>query len=312
MGTKLEVAKKYIAAGHNLSFVLNLCSIARSSWYYINKTKALPVSKMARGRPKPGFSYTTENKQISDEEICKKLIEFRANINFSNAGGSKKIPYYFKRDHGIKINHKKVARLCRKHNLMLPKKKKLNKKVVKISSNRKITAPNQLWQLDIKYGYIHGENRHYYLLAYIDIFTKEILGYHIGKSCSGKDLKITFDRILEAKKPNLSQLVIRSDNGPQMTSHQFRSYVDSVVYHEFIPPGCPNKNAYIESFFSIFEIEFLTVNYFSTFADAYDKTVKFINFYNKERIHGSLKMLPPLEFVQQFQLGEFGIVELSA
>lgn len=312
MGTKLEVANKYISEGHGISFVLKLCSVPRSTWHYINKPKAFPASKMARGRPRPGFCYTTQNNQISDDEICKKLVEFRSNKNFTNAGGSKKIPHYFKRDHGIKINHKKVARLCKENNLLLPKRKKLNKKVVKISSNRKITAPDQLYQLDIKYGYIHGENRHFYLLAFIDIFTKEILGYHIGKNCSGMDLKITFERIIETKKPNLDQLVIRSDNGPQMTSNQFRNYVDAVTYHEFIPPGCPNKNAYIESFFSIFEIEFLTVNYFLNFSDAYEKTVGFINFYNKERIHGSLKMLTPVEFVQKFQQGKIDILELSA
>ncbi len=34
--------------------------------------------------------------------------------------------------------------------------------------------------------------------------------------------------------------------------------------HEFIPVRTPNKNAHIESFFSILKLEFLEVNYFST------------------------------------------------
>lgn len=250
--------------------------------------------------------------KISDESIRGYLQYFRKNIYFSNAGGCKIIPHYFKKNYSLKINHKKIYRLCREQNLLLPKRKKQNKKYRKISENRKITFPNQLWQFDIKCGYIHGENRHFYFLAFKDIFTKEIMGYHIGRSCKGIDLKITFERIIKSQKVELQNLVIRSDNGPQMTSHQFRDYVDSIVHHEFIPPACPNKNAYIESFFSIFETEFLVPNYFKNYYEVYQKIVDYIIFYNTERLHGSIKKLPPKEFKQRYLSGEFGILECSA
>ena len=58
----------------------------------------------------------------------------------------------------------------------------------------------------------------------------------------------------------------------------------------------PNKNAYIESFFSIFEIAFLQTHQFNNFTEAYKETVHFINFYNRYRIHGSLGGKSPQEF----------------
>ena len=86
-----------------------------------------------------------------------------------HAGGCKILPHYFKREHGIIVNPKKLYRLCKAHDLLLPRNQNKRKKNVKVSINRQINRPNQLWQFDVKYGYIHGENRHFYLLAFKDI-----------------------------------------------------------------------------------------------------------------------------------------------
>lgn len=61
--------------------------------------------------------------------------------------------------------------------------------------------------------------------------------------------------------------------------------------HEFIPVRTPNKNAYVESFNSLLEINVVAAEYFYSFAHAYKRTVEIINFY-KERIHGTLKTTP--------------------
>lgn len=182
-------------------------------------------------------------------------------------------------------------------------------------SNRKITAPNQLWELDIKQGLIHGENKVFYFLAYIDVFTKKVVGCHLGYNCKALHLKMTLDEALtfEGLDPKNNDLVIRSDNGPQMTSNIFRDFVDSLgTEHEFTPPSCPNKNAFVESFFSIYETQFLQVRYFKNFKDAYMQTLDFIDFYHHERLHGSLNLLPPMEFEQDFNEGKIKDYTVSA
>ena len=162
-----------------------------------------------------------------------------------------------------------------------------------------------MWQLDIKTGYIHGENKHFYLLAIKDVFNKKIVGSHLGYHCKASDLKITVDQAIKQYKPNLDELVVRSDNGPQMTSNQFNNYITTVgLEHEFIPVRTPNKNAFIESFFSIYETQFLQVRYFNNLKEVYEQTEDFINYYNNERLHGSLNYKTPSEYNELFLKGD--------
>ena len=104
-----------------------------------------------------------------------------------------------------------------------------------------------------------------------------------------------------------NRLVIRSDNGTQMTSHQFRRHVEELgIHHEFTPFSCPEKNAYVDpAFFSLYEIEFLQTRYFQTFREAVEKSLEYIDFYHNRRLHGSLFHLPPLEFKERHQKGHF-------
>ena len=162
-----------------------------------------------------------------------------------------------------------------------------------------------MWQFDIKTGYVHGENKHFYFLAIKDVFNKNIVGSHLGYHCKARDLKVTVEQAIQKLNPDLRELVLRSDNGPQMTSNQFYNYINDIVLeHEFIPVRTPNKNSFIESFFSIYETQFLQVRYFECLKDAYVQTEEFINFYNDERLHGSLKYKTPKEFNELFNRGE--------
>jgi len=98
-----------------------------------------------------------------------------------------------------------------------------------------------------------------------------------------------------------------------MTSHMFKNYIATLeLDHEFIPPGACNKNAHVESFNSIIESDFLQVRYFKNFADVYRQTAEWMEFYNKKRIHGSLKMMSPLDFTEKYRAGEITIRNVVA
>lgn len=240
-----------------------------------------------------------------DTTIVALLKEYRANINYQNGGGVKVLMHLLRRDHNFFINHKKIYRLCKENKILLPKNKKKLKFNRMISQNREISKPNMLWQFDIKTGYVHGENKHFYLLSIIDVFNRKLVGSHIGYHCKARDLKATVEESIKEHCPNLSELVLRSDNGPQMTSHQFYNYVNSIgLEHEFIPVRTPNKNAFIESFFSIYETQFLQVRYFDNLKEVYEQTEEFIKFYNNERLHSSLGYISPIEFTEKFKNDE--------
>jgi putative transposase len=86
-----------------------------------------------------------------------------------------------------------------------------------------------------------------------------------------------------------------------MSAHLFQEGIKKLaVEHEFIPVKTPNKNAHIESFFSIYDLH-LQEQYFWNLRDAYHWTLEFMDFYNKQRIHGSLGMSPE-EFAKKKDL----------
>ena len=130
-------------------------------------------------------------------------------------------------------------------------------------------------------------------------------GAYVGSSCKSGDLRATLSAAIKgAEIEHGAMLVIRSDNGPQMSSKAFHEYLKELevkLSHEFIPPATPNKNAHVESFNSILEIELMQTHYFSTLADAYEKVHQFIKFYNERRIHGSINYRTPKEIIQDFK-----------
>lgn len=209
---------------------------------------------------------------------------------------------YLRRDYQLIVNHKKVARLCRKHGLALKKRGKKKTKFGQMAKNHQVTRPNQVWEFDIKYGYLNGEKKFFFFLAFIDVFNRKIKGWHLGYSCKAEQLSATLKLALEAETASDEDgLIIRSDNGPQMRAKLFREHLEGLpAEHEFIPIGTPNKNAHIESFFSIYD-RHLQEQYFWTLKDAYQWTMEFVDFYNNDRIHGSLGM-SPAEFDRETNL----------
>lgn len=305
MEQRLEVCSEVLKENPkvNKMKLFQYAGVKRST-FYSQKEKGLPIGTMgSKGRRPPEYGYDIHGNRVLDVSIRKVLHEYRDKVEFVNGGGVKKLVYYLKDDYGFIVNHKKLYRLCKEEGLLLPRKKKLKKNFNKLpASNHVVIAPLKVWQFDIKYGWVHGENRFFYLLAFIDVFSREIIDFYIGLNCKGENLVNLLDSaLLKANITCAAELVIRSDNGSQMTCNAFRTKVVELgLQHEYIPPATPNKNAYIESFFSVYEIEFLQVRYFATFEDAYRQTMEFIKFYNTKRKHGSLKMMSPLDFKKYF------------
>jgi len=96
---------------------------------------------------------------------------------------------------------------------------------------------------------------------------------------------------------------IRSDNGLQFISETFENSCKQLnIEHERIPYKTPNMNADIESYHRILEEECLSINEFSTFAEAYKTVNEFIRRYNTKRIYSSTKYMPPAEYFEYLKI----------
>jgi len=84
------------------------------------------------------------------------------------------------------------------------------------AKNRKIhlVGPNELWQIDIKYLYIHGERRNAYVCTIIDCFTKEAILFYHGRNCLNEHIKALFEKALIKRNIiNLRNYRLISRNG---------------------------------------------------------------------------------------------------
>jgi len=90
---------------------------------------------------------------------------------------------------------------------------------------------------------------------------------------------------------------IRSDNGPEFTSKVLDqwAYLNGVEL-DFIRSGKPTDNALIESFNGRFREECLNENRFLSLEDTRGKVEEWRQHYNRERPHGSLGNISPVEF----------------
>jgi putative transposase len=227
------------------------------------------------------------------------LIDLISGVGFPY--GYRKLNHCLKEDYGLKINHKKTYRLCKELDILRPQRKRKPYRPAKLAKKEPINRSNQHWQIDLKYGYIHGNKRFFYQISVIDAFDKNIIDSHIGLQAKATDAI----RVIKnaAKKRNVSKLdglIVRSDNGPQFRARAFAEAMEALgITHERIPVNSPNMNAYIESFHSILEDECYSRHEFETFAEAYEIISGYLHYYNHYRRHGSIGYMTPAAFYQK-------------
>jgi len=94
--------------------------------------------------------------------------------------------------------------------------------------------------------------------------------------------------------------VLRTDNGPEFLGEAFVQWARSRgMAIQYIQPGKPNQNAYIERFNRTYREELLDQYLFARLEDVREATYWWMIEYNEQRPHDSLGDLTPLERRQQ-------------
>lgn len=132
------------------------------------------------GRPVPGYSFDQTQHPVSDEQIKEGLMELIAGDGAHY--GYRKLTVCLRRQYGLIVNKKKVYRLCRELDILKPERRKRLHFPRRLANNREIRGSNQLWEMDVKYGYIAAEQRFFFLLNLIDVYDRSIIDYHMGKT----------------------------------------------------------------------------------------------------------------------------------
>lgn len=194
---------------------------------------------------------------------------------------------------GYRINEKKVYRLMDENRLLCGKVIRCKGKRDYVKFRRiEATRPMQYLCLDIKYVWVQGDNRWYYQLAIMDVFSRMIIAWIFQSSVKQTDV-IGMMRHLDLKY-GLKGVIIRNDNGSQFIAHKVRQALqDLEAKQEFTHVATPEENAYIESFHSIQQRELMDRFAFQSFYDAKEHIKKYMHWYNNKRRHGALGNITP-------------------
>lgn len=121
----------------------------------------------------------------------------------------------------------------------------------------------------------------------------------VDTSLGGSRVAQVLDRLKETR--GLPE-VIRTDNGPEFISRALDEWAyQNGVKLDFIQPGKPMENAFIESFNGRFRDECLNENWFLSLQEAREIIEHWRIDYNQNRPHGSLEGLTPDEFAKQYE-----------
>lgn len=155
--------------------VLRIVGVPEATYYHRKKRKdqVPPKRKQKSGRPNTAYSWERDRQRVSNEQIKEWLMELVAGEE--NAYGYRKLAICLRRRYNLVINNKKVYRLCKELDILAPQRRIKVKHPRRLAINREIIASDQLWEVDIKYGYITKEDRFFYLMCVIDVYDRMVV-----------------------------------------------------------------------------------------------------------------------------------------
>ena len=129
------------------------------------------------------------------------------------------------------------------------------------------------------------------MLTLIDKFTRECLTIDVARRLTSEDV---LERLSDLVIPRGTPDSIRSDNGPEFTTHRVRDWLENVgVKTLFMEPDSPWENGFIASFNGKFRDELLNTEIFDTLLEAKVLIERWRVHYNTVRMHSSLGYRPP-------------------
>ncbi len=152
---------------------------------------------------------------------------------------------------------------------------------------------NHRWSMDFVADMLAG-GRRFRTLNVVDDFSRECLNIEVDTSLGGQRVVRVLERLAQNRK--LPEVLVM-DNGPEFTGKALDAWAyERGVKLQFIQPGKPVQNAYVESFNGKFRDECLNENWFISLQDARDQIETWRQDYNQSRPHSSLGNMTPEEY----------------
>lgn len=204
---------------------------------------------------------------------------------------------------GWEVNAKKVYRLYAEEGLKVRTRSRKERAQRQRLPLAQATGRNEKWSMDFVAQRL-ADGRWIRVLTVVDQYTRECLVLHADTALSGEKVAIALDMIVAVRGAPKSTTV---DNGTEFSSKAMDLWAyTNGVHLDFIRPGRPVENGYIESFNGRLRDECLNAEVFFTLADARRKLDLWHHDCNHHRPHSALADRTPAEFATACSGGNDG------
>jgi transposase InsO family protein len=247
-------------------------------------------------------------RHLSDEAL---LVHIRA--VFAAHRGAYGWPRIWRqlRAEGIRVGKRRVQQLMQQHGIRARGKRRFRVTTDSrhglpiapnlLNRNFTVPAPNRVWAGDMTY--IQTEEGWLFLAVVLDLFSRRIVGWSLREDMRS-ELAVDALRMawLQRSPDRKTELIFHSDRGSQYASYDFNQVLNECA----IQPSMSRKgdcwdNACSETLFASLKVERLHGQRFQTIRQAKDETLDWLLWYNRTRLHSTLKYVSPMQFEQQWQ-----------
>jgi transposase InsO family protein len=208
---------------------------------------------------------------------------------------------------GWKVNRKRVQRLWREEGLRVPAtaKKRCRAGNSTAETPAKAQYPGHVWALDFQHD-ATDQGVELRFLNIVDEFTRESLAIEVGRSFTANaTVEVLVGLVARLGAPKN----IHCDNGPELTARAVEDWCElEGVATNYIDPGAPWQNGWIESFNARFRDEVLDCEIFSSLLEAKVIADDWRRTYNRLHPHSALGMRAPETFAASWKAAHEGVL----
>jgi len=242
------------------------------------------------------LSRTTKRrfrKRLDDPKLVSRLREL---AEVRRRFGYRRLHVLLKRE-GFAVNQKKLRRIYREQKLTVKMRKKTKMRAVVRMPMAKPTKVNQRWSMDFVSDQLGPNGRRIRILTVVDVLTRECIALHASFSIPGAEVIRVLQKVVDERGMPESFSI---DNGSEFTGKAMDQWAhDRGIKLDFIRPGKPQENGFIESFNGKLRDECLNENWFLSLEDVRRTIEEWRIDYNEERPHSSLGDLSPKEYANK-------------
>lgn len=238
----------------------------------------------------------------ANKQLLEEIIQLKGE---HPAWGYRRIWAYlrFRRHH--QVNEKRIHRLMKSNNLLVPKKLTLRASRT-TTSKPKTSEPNRYWGIDMTKIMI-PECGWVYLHVIIDWGSKKLLSCNLSQRSRADDWIDSLNEAVNLQFPQGIKEAMRkpslvSDNGSQPTSRRFIKECNSLGINQIFASYCnPKGNADTERVIRTIKEDLIWTREYSSFNELKTAVDEWMVNYNQDFPHSSLGFMTPYEYERWFK-----------